>query len=186
METSKSYPAGVEAPKYRVGDFILTHHGRWIGAAIRWCQGIRFRGDKRAYTFWNHAALIVSDQGDLVEALTRTGATRSHISKYKNVEYTLVSTHAAPLDQTQIIYYADRVVGEKYGYLNDFCVFVGYLTGNKLNFGFQGQIMCSALVARAMERMGAYFNRLPDSIAPADLAQYYSVKIPPLVRNGSQ
>lgn len=178
IESSTSYPAGEEATEYEVGSFILTHKNDFIGAMIRWGQGIRFRGPNRIYSYWNHTALIVSEEGDLVEALTKTGATRSHISKYKDVEFTICHTNTVPLDQKQIIRFADKVVGQKYSFLNDMDVFLNFLTGNKLTLSFQNTIMCSELVARAQERSGAWFDRNTSTISPADLAQYFSVTIP--------
>ena len=176
--TYESFAPGRAASRCDVGDFILTHHGKFAGAAIRWGQALRFHGAQRKYAYWNHAALVVSAEGDLVEALVRTGATRSHLDKYKSVEYTLVRTKAAPLDQAQIVYFADRIVGEPYGFLQDLSVFVNYATGNKLSFGHNGTIMCSALVASAQLRAGAYFDRDAPSIAPADLALAYQVEKP--------
>lgn len=52
------------------------------------------------------------------------------------------------------------------------------LTGGKFTFGLEGQAICSGLVARAMERTGAIFNRTPSHIMPADLAKYYKVEPP--------
>lgn len=165
----------MEATDFEIGDFLLTHHGRWVGAAIRWGQRLRFRGADRKYTVWNHAALVVSERGDLVEALVRTGATRSHVSKYREQEYTVCRPRVDPLDQQHILIFAGRIVGEPYGWLNDVCVFLGYLTGNRLVFGKQNSVMCSELVARAQERAGAYFDRDTATVAPADLAKAYGV-----------
>lgn len=178
-ETSRSYPAGVAASEFAVGDFILSHRRGFASWCIRFGQRIatRFAGNQRAYTYWSHAALVVSEQGDLVEALTK-GVSRSHIDAYKHIEYTLVRVHAEPLDQKQILRFANEIVGEKYGWSTIFCITVGSLTGNKFSFGFQGHAICSGLVARAEERMGAYFKRLAEDISPADLARYYSVAIP--------
>jgi hypothetical protein len=124
---------------------------------------------------WNHAALIVSESGDLVEALARSGATRSHVSKYLHTQRTLVRTHAVPRDRAEILNYADRVVGEPYGLLNDACIFVSYLTGCKLNIATRGHVMCAGLVGNAQLRAGAYFSQMADWLAPADLALAYNV-----------
>ena len=178
MESSRSYGPGEMAPEYAVGDFILCHRKGFASACIRIGQRIapRFRG-QREYAFWSHAALIVSSEGDLVEALTQ-GVVRSHIEDYRDVEYTLVRVHAEPLDQGQILRFASKVVGEKYGWSTILCVGLGLMTGGSLTFGFQGHMICSGLVALAEERMGAYFDRLAEDIVPADLARYYSVEIP--------
>ena len=61
------------------------------------------------------------------------------------------------------------------------------LAGAKLTFFIDGEpawtsdcnsptaFICSGLVARAMERTGAIFNRDPVHLTPADLAKYYEV-----------
>jgi hypothetical protein len=172
------YGPGETAAELSVGDFLLVDRGKYVGRLIRWGQALRFRGANRIYSRWNHAALVVSEQGDLVEALVRTGATRSHVDKYAGVTYVVVRTNCVPLDQSQILYFADRVVGEDYGFLNCLCVIVGYLTWNKWSFGVNGSIMCSGLVALSQTRAGAYFSRDASSIAPADLAKQYNVLLP--------
>ena len=52
---------------------------------------------------------------------------------------------------------------------------VTLLAGAKLTFFVDGEFICSGLVARAMERTGAIFNRDPVHITPADLATYDEV-----------
>lgn len=116
----------------------------------------------------------MSDRGDLVEALVGTGATRSQIAKYTPLEYTVVHTNTQPLDQQQIIKYANAVVGQDYGFLNDVVIFIDYITPNRINISIRNHIMCAGLVARARERAGDYFDA-PDFVAPADLAFHYSI-----------
>ncbi len=53
------------------------------------------------------------------------------------------------------------------------------MMGGKFTFGFDGQAICSGLVARALERTSAIFNRDPAHIMPADLAKYFGVEPPP-------
>ena len=50
------------------------------------------------------------------------------------------------------------------------------LTGSKLTFFIDGQFVCSALVACALERAGNIFDRNSANIAPADLAKYFHVE----------
>ena len=173
--STESFPAGIEAEGYTIGDIVLTHTDGVGGLVVRWGQRLRFHGPRRRFAQWNHCALIVSDKGDLVEALPRTGATRSHLNKYLPRERTIIRTRTHDLDQGEILQFADRIVGEPYGWLCDFFVFLGYLTGNLLNVSVQHQVMCSELVARAQERSGTYFPRLPQSMAPGDIAEFYGV-----------
>jgi hypothetical protein len=59
------------------------------------------------------------------------------------------------------------------------------LTGGKFTFGFDGQSICSGLVARALERMCAIFNRSSSHIMPADLAKYIEVEPPDPARGAA-
>ena len=48
-------------------------------AGFRFGQRLRFRGEDEKYGWWNHAAVIVSTDGDLIEALN-AGVTRTNIT----------------------------------------------------------------------------------------------------------
>lgn len=56
---------------------------------------------------------------------------------------------------------------------------ISLLFGGKFTFGFDGQFICSGLVARSLERTNAIFDRSPSHIMPADLAKYFRVTPPP-------
>ncbi len=173
-----------EAPErtaYRPGDFILTHGASIFSYLIRFGQGIRFWGRDRPYTWWNHAALIVSEEGALVEALG-AGVLRTSLTKYTPTEFHLVSIEgvANEHDREQAVRFAEWCVGMPYGYVTIVSIGLSLLTGGKFTFGFDGQAICSGLVARALERTNAIFNRTPSHIMPADLAKYFRVEPPPL------
>ena len=64
------------------------------------------------------------------------------------------------------------------------CVALSLIFGGFIEVGISGQGMCSGLVARGEERMGAYFGRSsPGFILPAALARYYRVSVPLSERN---
>jgi hypothetical protein len=163
------------------GDFILTHGRAWTSKLIRFGQRLRFRGDNAKYARWNHAAIFVDERGELVEALGG-GVKRRHISVYKDAEYTVVSIDSivqAPADRQQVVQFAEWSLGQPYGFLTIASIAYGFLTGGKFTFGFDGQHISSGLVARALERTDAIFNRAPTHIMPADLAKYFQVEPPP-------
>jgi hypothetical protein len=163
------------------GDFILTHGRAWTSKLIRFGQLLRFRGDDAKYARWNHAAIFVDERGDLVEALGG-GVKRRNVSVYKDAEYTVVSIDTivqAPADRQQVVQFAEWSLGQPYGFLTIGSIAYGLLTGGKFTFGFDGQHISSGLVARALERTGAIFNRAPTHIMPADLAKYFQVEPPP-------
>ncbi len=174
------YGPGERASNLQAGDFILTHGSDLFGQLIRFGQAIRIHGEDRRYTYWNHAALIVDEQGTLIEALSQ-GVCQTNISHYTPAEYHLVrlGATASEEDRAEAVRFARKAVGDKYGWLTIVNIALRLLTGGKLMFLMDGQFICSGLVARAMERTHAVFNRNTEGIMPADLAKYYQVEPPP-------
>lgn len=166
--------------EYDPGDFILTHGKTIISQLIRFGQRVRFRGQRRKYAWWNHAAMIVSADGDLVEALG-AGVERTNLFKYKGTEYHLVRLNllATPHDRKQVVRFAEWCRGEEYGYVTVVSIALSLLTGAKFSFGFDGQQICSGLVARALERTDIIFDQSPSHVMPANLAEYFDIEPPP-------
>jgi uncharacterized protein YycO len=177
----KMFAAGEAAQpgEYDAGDFILTHGSAFFSKLIRFGQRLRFRGSNRKYAWWNHAAMIVSATGDLIEALG-PGVERTHIDKYKPTEYHLVrlGSLADRRDREQVVGFADWCRGEKYDFVTIVSIAFTLLFGGKFDFGMDGETICSGLVARALERTNAIFDCTPSHIMPADLARYFNV-VPP-------
>ncbi len=171
--------AGASRPAFRRGDFILTHGKSLTSSLIRFGQRLRIHGEDRKYTRWNHAALIVDDDGSLIEALGR-GISSTHLSSYDDSEYLVVQIKASDHDRSQAVDFAKWAAGrgnpgarKKYGFVTIVSIAYTLLTGGKFTFGIDGRLICSGLVARAMERCGAIFSRNTTHIMPADLAKYY-------------
>jgi uncharacterized protein YycO len=178
------FAPGDDATHYRPADFILTHGDAFISSVIRFGQKIRIQGEDRKYAHWNHAALVVSETGDLIEARGH-GVCRTHISDYTPKNYCLVRIQASAEDREHAVRFAEWAAGlmdskrkQRYGFLTIASVIYTTLTGGKFTFAIDGQTICSGLVARAMERTGAIFNRTPSHLMPADLAKYYRVDLP--------
>jgi uncharacterized protein YycO len=144
---------------------------------IRLAQKIR--GRERRYSYWSHAAVIVDRDGSLVEAESR-GVIRSPLSKYEPEEYHLVDlgSSADDRDRRQVAAFAESLVGQPFGFLDMFSVALSLFTGAKVNVSYESHLMCSALVARALERTDAVFPDEPSHMLPADLARYYGVEAP--------
>lgn len=168
---------GQEAVQFTKADFILTHGDAWTSKLIRFGQRLRIHGDDRKYTHWNHAAIISAEDGTIIEALGR-GVCEGHISKYTAKEVHLVRISAEPGDREQAVDFATWSLKQRYGWLTIASIAISLLTGGKFAFAFEGQAICSGLVARALERTGAIFNRTPTHIMPADLAKYFDVEPP--------
>jgi uncharacterized protein YycO len=160
------------------GDFILTHGAEFFSQLIRFGQQLRFHGADRPYTYWNHAALVVSSGGAIVEALG-SGVERRSLSDYDPTQYTVVRITTSAEDRTEAAVFAERCVGHRYGWTTIVSITLSLLTGAKFSFGFNGQLICSGLVARALERTTAIFEDEPSHIMPAELAKLYGAAPPP-------
>lgn len=185
-------PAGQAATQYEPGDFILTRGDALVSRLIRFGQRLRIHGQDRRYAYWNHAAIVVSADGAIIEALGR-GVTRRHLSQYQPRQYHLIRIDASDEDRAQAVAFAEWAVGapggegrQRYGFLTIASIAYTLLTGAKFTFGVDGQLICSGLVARAMERTRAIFSRAPSHIMPADLAKYYDVDPPATETRGGK
>ena len=164
------------AGPYQPGDFVLVKSKTFQAKLIRLGQWLRFRGDDRRYIGWSHAAMIVGGDGMLVEAVG-SGVRSMHIDHYKDVEYKVVDISALveEPDREEVVAFANWCLDERYGYMTIISITVAILTGSKLIFGIDGQNICSGLVARALERTRAIFQRASSHITPADLAKMFDV-----------
>ena len=171
-------PPGQADPDPLPGDFILTHGGEFWSRVIQFGQGLRFAGKDRGYTYWNHSALIVSADGALIEALG-PGVRRSTLKDYDDTQYTVVHITASAEDRGEMVAFAEHWIGARYGWTTIVSITLSLLTGAKLSFGFAGQLICSGLVARALERTKAIFDQEPSHVMPAELAKMFDVEPPP-------
>jgi hypothetical protein len=167
-------------PDYEPGDFILTHSSGLFGRLIRFGETLRYWGKDAKYARWNHAALITSIEGELIEALS-SGVVRSPISRYTPTEYYLIHLHeddADSRDRRQAVAYATYCLGEGYSWLTICNIALALLTGCKFTFGIDGQVICSGLIARCLERTSIIFDGAASNISPADLAKQFRVEPP--------
>jgi hypothetical protein len=175
---SRSYgPGEEEAPRFSPGDIVLTHGDSWTSRIIRWGQRLRFRGRDRKYTWWNHVAVIVREDGTLIEAIGG-GVQVRKLDVYRPTEYTLVDIAATDADRGQVVRFAEECVGSPYAFIVIGSIALSLLSGSKFDFGVDGQLICSGLASRALERTQAIFARTPSHMSPADLAKYFQVEPP--------
>ncbi len=178
-ESATRYGPDDQPERWQPGDFLLTRGDSAAARLIRWGQRLRIHGNDRRYTYWNHAALVVGTDGELIEALG-SGVVPSHASKYRPKDYTVVRITADAEDRKEAAAFASWVAANhaRYGRTTIVSISLTLLTGAKFSFFIDGEFICSGLVARALERTGAIFNRDPAHITPADLAKYYQAGLP--------
>lgn len=158
------------------GDFILTHGTSWTSRMIRIGEKLRYWGPDKKFTRWNHAAIFINRKGDIIEALGG-GVQQRNISVYKQTEYHVVHLeNVLDINRVHEVEFAQACLNEHYGWVTIVSIALSLLTASKLGFGVDGQEICSALVARCLERTGEIFPTDPWHIMPADLAKYFNVR----------
>src|ERR1700728_1973635 len=102
----------------RPGDFILVRDKGWLGLLIRCLARIRYRAlEDRPYTYWSHAALVVSSAGHMVEVNPR-GVVISHIRLYRDRDYHYVSLDLPDAGRAAAVQFARSCLGQKYSVRN--------------------------------------------------------------------
>lgn len=155
------------------GDFILTHRESFYSWLIDFGQKLRF---KKQPSYYTHAAIITGNSGELVEALG-TGVKEDNISKYRNVFYTYVEIDAEDKPRQWVKEYAQTMAKRRtsYGWLEILSLGIQILTGLRVALSLDGHMICSGLVATALERTGVIFPRNASCMMPVDLAEFYNV-----------
>lgn len=180
----KRFAPGERVANPLPGDFILTHANAWTSWLIRVGEALRYHGRRSKYAYWSHAALIVDENGELIEAIG-SGVQQRNISAYNETEYYVVRIEASAEDRAHAVMFARHCLNSSYNYVGLISVALSLLTGTKFAFGVSGQLICSSLVARALERTGEIFEDDPWHITPAALAMHYNVE-PPSQRESGQ
>ena len=165
------------------GDFILVNVAGLYGRLVQIGQGLRFRGADRQFCRWNHAALIVGSNGELVEA-AGTKVVEGNLASYLGSDYSLVRIAGSFEDREEVVRFGRWCLKQDYAFLTILSILFSLLTGARFSFMIDGQETCSGLVARALERTSAIFNRDASHIMPADLAKYFQVHVPALAGAG--
>lgn len=184
------YPPG-EAPSVLVpGDFSLhrastnkTRGGETtaLGKLIQAGERVRFGNTDLAR--WTHSALIVSEGGEIVEAI-ESGVSEDNIEKYRNTDYMIVHVQAPPEQRALACGFARSRVPDSYGIFNFVGLALQSLFGWTLSVHLGGQYICSGLVARATEKYIEGYPRSPEDMMPGDLAYFWGASsgepLPPL------
>ncbi|MGO9326888.1 MAG: hypothetical protein ACLQJ0_02080 [Steroidobacteraceae bacterium] len=165
---------GDTIPHPRPGDIILVRHKDWLGLLIRCFGRIRYRApEDRPYTYWSHAALVVSYAGQLVEVNAR-GVVISHIRQYRARDYHYVWLDLPDAGRKAAIQFARSCLRQKYSLRNFLLLAASIALGDRLRTPESGH-GCVSLVARALQEAGIRFDRKPTDMTPADLAKRFGV-----------
>ena len=172
----KRYECGQAPSKFVPGDFILVSTNGVLARLIRSGQFIRYHGKMRPFSHWNHTAMVVSESGDIVEAVGR-GVITSNIHDYDNVEYYYVSTKLNKQSRDQVIAAANSFLKDKYSWITIFSIAIELLTGVKVQLTQSNTMICSAVVGQSLWAGGIIFDTNPYQMMPADLACAFNIKL---------
>jgi hypothetical protein len=174
------YKAGEGSTDCSPGDFILTHADHsFVDAAIRFGQRLRYRGKRRPFAYWNHAAGVTVGGPDavLVEMLA-AGATVSPLSKYAGRDYILVHVEQGAARRSEAAEYWEWLARThcEYGYVSILLDAIALLTHLPVGGAWRGRPVCSAAVAAGLGMDEWRSN--PSAVLPADLAWYFGATTP--------
>jgi hypothetical protein len=173
------YPPGQAPERFVPGDFTLHRatatKGRQgatttLGKLIQ--AGERARFGNSDFARWTHSTLIVSDGGDICEAI-ESGVALDNIEKYRGSDYIVVHVSASPQQRELACGFARTRVGDSYGIVNFIGLAFQALFGWTLSVHMDGQFICSGLVARATEKYIESYPRSPEDMMPGDLAYFW-------------
>ena len=169
------FPPGEGIDWSRPGDFILVRGTSWrskVTSAYQW--GRARRTEERQCARWNHAALVVGNNGAIVEAGT-AGVVLQHLDKYRDEDYYYLPVGATPAQRLRAVRFAVSRIGAPYDALALAGIVLSALTRGRLRLRESQQDLCGSLVARALAHGGACFVMGPSAMTPADLAVHYGV-----------
>lgn len=177
MAQTQRFGPGEEATEFDPGDFILTHRHNPMAGLISLGEKRLFRGPASVYAHWSHCALVVGQDGALVEA-EDTGVRRSPISRYRDDEYHLVRFGSGfpPAGRKRAVEYAEAQVGHAFGYLALVGAALFIVLGRPFRLMRRDHQICSGLVVRALQHGGLIRDADPALMLPADLAKMYDVR----------
>ena len=173
------YPPGEAPDRPAAGDFSLhratTTKGpggatTWLGKLIQ--AGERSRFGNSDYARWTHSALIVSEAGDICEAI-ESGVKKRNLTKYRDTDYMIVHVTASPEQRELACGFALACVDDKYDVLDFVGLAFQALFGWTLSVHMDSRFICSGLVARATEKYVAAYGRSPENMMPGDLAYFW-------------
>lgn len=121
---------------------------------------------------WNHAALSLGD-GDMVEA-TSAGVSVNRIASSRDEIVTIPLDYEGD-DLEDVLAWATARVGVRYGYLNAFWCGLRNVFPGAVHIKHGDSLICSELVAEALERAGHDFQKDSSLVSPGDLATYFGV-----------
>ena len=170
---------------YAPGDILLVNDysggSDLLGNLIRAGERCLYGGpasealDGAGPTDWTHSALIISETGDLAEALAQ-GVVRSHISKYAGHTTKVIHIPADDRTRALIVAGALRDVGLEYNRVDFVSLAVQLLFGIDWAVNDGRADICSEFVSRYTEKAIPGYQAKPGNMMPGSIDVYFGAK----------
>ena len=154
------------------GDLVLAHSKGAFATLIRFGQWLRpsWRPGRK----WNHAAIVVSVEGEKIECV-QMGRHGERVPIAEVAPHGYYTTRKIPqsVDSLRAVCYALEQVGIDYSVATIVSIALNLLTPKWMHIDFRRDgdaLICSALVARSWEHGGWDCPTNPLDITPAELA----------------
>lgn len=184
------YPPGDRVRAWRPGDFVLVADTHRMARCTELGQRRRFRGTE--WAAFNHAALVATDDGRLIEARTEGIAMRDPTT-LDMLDYCYVAVDAKVRDELGSPRSTDAAAGAARAMRYNATRFARELADASTEEATPGQqarvcieLMADrpasrptagSLVASALERLGYVWTREPRRMLPADLALAFGARV---------
>ena len=141
------------------GDILLTAGNKWYQKVIRW----------RTNSQWNHAAIIVDDDGGIIEATFPKVRRRTIIDYINDGSQILLLRSVTPFDARKLdeaLIWLSEQVGHQYDWRGILSFVFNKQCGNRSYY------FCSELVYEFYQRVGIQITRenIPELFSPEDIA----------------
>ncbi len=128
---------------------------------------------------WNHAALALgpdpaSGVQMMVQATASKGVEANPVAS-RTDELRIVRMTYDGNDREDVLAYAQRRVGIRYGFLTAFMIGLRHVFPGALILKFGDQVICSELVAEALERAAFDWGKDSATVSPGDIAEKLGV-----------
>jgi uncharacterized protein YycO len=142
------------------GNFIVTHTSSFLDTLIHIFTGSR----------WNHAALVVSANGNLIE-LESSGIRKNTLKAYSSTQFHLVDVELSKEDRKQVVTYAKYMLKKhaSYGFLTVASIAFKIVTHSRFVIKLDGTLICSEFVAKSLAEGGIIWDKDTSLISPGDL-----------------
>ena len=158
-------------PGYAPGDVGLSHGSGLVDGAIRFAESLRY-GRRSFEARWNHAFMIVTTSGDLIQAEGHGVVKGSIQSDYGHGDYVILRPPYPPWGAERAVAAMTLLLNEKYGYLEIVSEALSFMLQTKLRFAIEGQQICSGAVSFALDQGGIFMGYDEQWNSPADVMHY--------------